>query len=82
MTVTITLRQQIADGDRAAQHNTETAAVSNELAATILSIASSYRAAQRPLPDHLIADLMDVAKADTIAHRLRVDASRLLERQW
>jgi hypothetical protein len=50
----------------------------NELASSLIEIAWTYRHAQKPIPPHLIADLHDVARADTIATRLRSDAQRLL----
>jgi len=52
--------------------------VSNELAASLVEIAWTYRHSGRRVPDHLIAELQTVAMADSIANRLRSDARRLL----
>lgn len=52
--------------------------VTNELARTIVEIAYAYQSADKAIPDHVLADLHDVARADTIAPRLRSDARRLL----
>lgn len=52
--------------------------MNNELASTLIEVAYAHVHAGRALPDHLIADLQDVARTDSIAHRLRNDASRLL----
>lgn len=52
--------------------------MTNELAASLVEIAYQYRNADRAIPSHLLADLHDVARADSIAIRLRSDARRLL----
>jgi hypothetical protein len=52
--------------------------ITNELAASLVEIAYTYRNAGRAIPSHLEADLHDVARADGISPRLRSDARRLL----
>lgn len=54
------------------------AVINNELAASLVEIAHCYRNTGRAIPSHLLADLHDVARTDTIAVRLRSDAQRLL----
>ena len=53
--------------------------MTNELAASIIVIASQYVDADKRIPDHVRSDLQLVAMADTIAVTLRRDAARLLQ---
>jgi hypothetical protein len=49
-------------------------------AAAIVEIAHTHRAANRPLPPHLAADLRELADDPTLPPRFRTEARRLLER--
>jgi hypothetical protein len=52
--------------------------VTNEIAQTLIAVAWQYRHSHRPLPEHVVADLLEVAGATSIAVPLRSDARRLL----
>jgi len=53
--------------------------MTNELAASIIVIASQYVDADKRIPDHVRSNLQLVAMADTIAVTIRRDAARLLQ---
>ena len=52
--------------------------MTNESTAALIAIANEYRQTGRPLPPHVIADLMDAANCDSIALTLRNQAWRLM----
>jgi len=52
--------------------------VDTEAITALCEVAWNYRHAQKPLPDHLKADLWDAVNAEGIHPRLRNDVLRLL----
>jgi hypothetical protein len=52
--------------------------VTTELAGAVLTVAIQYQTHDRPLPDHVRAELEQIAATDTLSASMRSEAARLL----